>query len=443
MNRLIFLIPIFLLFGCNSQKNELTINLQHVKGYGPFRNGRVITFPSRDSIHYKGVPKDLDEYVVRSIIMQSRQHFWNLYKSGKMTKERFNQLATYYSLDSTKLTSDFVDSEIIMLTGTRHDRKRLIIIDSNNDEDFSGDRILEFEFPVSKEKEEELEKSTPVISADFEYYREGKITAMKANLQPSPYRGSLGVTYNTDNEVEKKYDLFISYPEHRYGQVKINHSKYDIYVSNGFSSMQYSKQRASIYVCKSGEKPSEIKGDLPYQIGDIFNTGKQDYSIDNISVWGDTLSIKYIGENTHPEGFIEGLRVPKFISQKLDHSEFSLKDYPGKFILLDFWGTWCNPCIKSIPDIKELHKDFRDKNLVLVSVAFDTDVEKVTQFVKDQQMDWEHVFVDQKTQDKANIVEKLRVTAFPTTILISPDGLILARNKPLTELRVILKEKLK
>ena len=219
MNRLNILILIFLLFGCSNQKNDLSINLQHVKGYGPFLNGNVITFPSKDSIYYKGVPKDLDEYVIRSIIEQPRQHFWNLYKAGKMTKERFEQFATYYKLDTTKLTTDLVDSEIIILIGTRHDKKRIVIIDSNNNEDFSDERILEFEYPVSKEKEEEMEKSTPVITADFEYYQGGKITAMNANLQPSPYRGSLGLTYNTDNVVEKKYDLFISFPEHRYGQV--------------------------------------------------------------------------------------------------------------------------------------------------------------------------------------------------------------------------------
>ncbi len=441
----LYLLPIFLSLGCNKYQDEISIKLSHVKGYGPFLNGNLITFPAVDSIYYKGVPNDLDEYVVRSVILQRKQYLWNQYKTGKIDKQRFSQLATYYKIDSTRLTNELVDSEVIFLIGTRTDKKRIIIVDSNNDENFSGEKILEYDFPLSLEKEKEISDFLPVISANYEYFEEGKITRKTVNLQPSPYRGSLGISYYTKNEVEKKYDLFISFPEYLSGKAKINHSNYDVYVSNGFASMVFTEDRANIYIKNNKDtRPSEIDGDLPYRIGDIFNTDDSiDYLIEKISFWGDTLNLKYLGKNSHPFGFNEMFYIPKFTAQKLDHSEFSLKDYSGKYILFDFWGTWCTPCIKSIPDLKELYNEFKDKEIMFVSVAFDSDANKVGQFVLREQMNWEHIFIDQNKIDKNSLVEKLRVSSFPTTILISPEGVIIARNKSFEELRIILNEKLK
>jgi len=57
-------------------------------------------------------------------------------------------------------------------------------------------------------------------------------------------------------------------------------------------------------------------------------------------------------------------------------------------------------------------------------------------------MEWEHVFVDQKLNDKNSLVEKLKVTSFPTTLLIAPDGKIIARNRSIDQLKELLKNAL-
>ncbi|MFA6713551.1 MAG: TlpA disulfide reductase family protein, partial [Bacteroidales bacterium] len=113
-----------------------------------------------------------------------------------------------------------------------------------------------------------------------------------------------------------------------------------------------------------------------------------------------------------------------------------------KYILIDFWGTWCNPCITLIPELKEIKAEFEDKNFTIVSVAYDRDAQKVLDFVEKEQMNWDHVFVSQTQTDKNSLVEKLKVTSFPTTILIAPDGKIIARNKSINELKEILKKTL-
>jgi len=177
-------------------------------------------------------------------------------------------------------------------------------------------------------------------------------------------------------------------------------------------------------------------------VGDVFNVKGNDYLIDSISDWGDKLFIKYIGNNKRPVGVSEGFYLPKFDAKYIDNTVFNLKKYSGKYILLDFWGTWCVPCIKLIPELKQLNSEFSDKNLKLISVAYDENSEKVMDFVVKENMNWEHLFVSSKQNDKNSLINKLKINKYPTTILISPDGKIIGRDLEIDNLRELLIEKL-
>ncbi len=445
MKRGLFLFyAILFLSSCNHQKEDIVIKLHTANGYGVFSTGRVILGPIDDSLYYKGVPDEIQEYVVRRKIMQFFQYFWSKYKNGDIDSALFDKYYSYYKFDTTKLTNEIVDSEILFLIGTKNNGKRVIIVDSNNDEDFSGEKVLEYEYPVSLEKEKELDSLLQVVTVKYDYFYNGEVIFREVEISPSPYKGSLGVQFHTDNEIEKKYFLFVSLPKYKIGGAKLNKTEFDIYISNGFTSEVYSKKNVEIFLAPeySKELPSEKGGDISYQIGDIYNVNGQDFLIESISYWGDTLNLKYLGDNNHPEGLSEGFYLPKFKAQQLDNIVFTLDNYPDKYILFDFWGTWCNPCIKSIPDIRSLYKDFSSKSFILVSVAYDRDRRAVIDFVNKESMDWVHVFVDQNVEDGNSLVSKLKVHSFPTTILIDPDHKIIARDKKVDELRKILNKAL-
>jgi thiol-disulfide isomerase/thioredoxin len=444
MKRVVILIIVAItIFSCNSQKKDLLINLHPENGYGVFMPGNKIIFPNNDSIEYKGVPNEIKEFVVRSMSLQSSQYYWELYKKGKIDKEVFLNVVSRFQIDTTNLDNISYDCQVLILIGTNKKEKRVIIIDSDNDEDFSNEKILEYEFPLSTEEQKKTHNILPIVLTSYEYYYEGNVLNKSIELMPSPYKGTLDVRYNTNNETEKKYDLFISVPKYRKGEIAINNTKYEVFVSNRFTSSTYSTDNTSIFISSINEKtPSELDGDIPYKIGDIINLKEQDYKLDTISIWGDTIKLKYLGKNSHPTGITEGKFIPEFVAKKLDNSVFSLAQYPHKYILIDFWGTWCNPCITLIPELKEIKAEFEDKNFTIVSVAYDRDAQKVLDFVEKEQMNWDHVFVSQTQTDKNSLVEKLKVTSFPTTILIAPDGKIIARNKSINELKEILKKTL-
>jgi len=384
---------------------NLVVDLNSQEGYKPFMPGQRIISPSRDSLTYTNVPKDIEEYVVRSFNLQPEQN-------------------------------------ILILIGTKGD-KRVIIIDSDNDKDFGNEKILEYDYPLSREKQKEVENSLPTISTKFEYIENGQISTKNIKIKPTPYAGSFSISFNTNNEVEKKYFLFASMPEHKRGKIKINGIEHNVFVSNGFTRVGYLKESVSIFIApKTDTLLSELEGNIPYKVGDVFNVRGNDYLIDSISNWGDKLFIKYIGKNKRPEGVSEGFYLPKFDAKYIDNTVFDLKKYSGKYILFDFWGTWCVPCKKLIPELKKLNSEFSDKNLTLISVAYDENSEKVMDFVVKENMNWEHLFVSSNQNDKNSVINKLKVNKYPTTILISPDGKIIGRDLAIDNLRELLIKKL-
>jgi thiol-disulfide isomerase/thioredoxin len=253
----------------------------------------------------------------------------------------------------------------------------------------------------------------------------------------------LNVSFSTDNEIEKKYLLCVSIPEYKKGYIKINSIEHNVFLSNCFTRADYLKERVSVFIVPKTQNISELKDEIPYKIGDIFNVKGFDYSIDSITKWGDKLFIQYIGKNERPEGISEGYYLPKFDAKYIDNSDFELAKYSGKYLLLDFWGTWCVPCIKLIPELKKLNSDFSDKNFALISVAYDESPNIVTDFVVKENMNWAHLFVDSNQYAENSVISKLKINKYPTTILISPDGKIVGRDLEIDDLRKLLIEKLK
>ena len=119
----------------------------------------------------------------------------------------------------------------------------------------------------------------------------------------------------------------------------------------------------------------------------------------------------------------EGFRAP----------EIAVKDIKGKkvtlgkgYTLLDFWGTWCNPCIALVPELVEIHKRYPSLNLVsIASERSMNDLPKLKQLINEHNMDWTHVC--QLSKDETSVANSFNINSFPTTILIDSSGKILYR----------------
>ena len=99
-----------------------------------------------------------------------------------------------------------------------------------------------------------------------------------------------------------------------------------------------------------------------------------------------------------------------------------LKDGP---VLLDFWSTWCKPCIKAFPKLNALHKKYGEKGLTVVGINEDgaRSQSKVKPFVRSLRIKFP-ILIDNNNE----VMRRLQVQSLPTTILIAPNGMVVARH---------------
>ena len=117
-----------------------------------------------------------------------------------------------------------------------------------------------------------------------------------------------------------------------------------------------------------------------------------------------------------------------------------LSDYVGKnkVVLLDFWASWCTPCINEIPNLKAAYKKFKSKGFEIVSVSVDDGTDEWIKAVKDNGMNWIQLWNGEDMQNSAAV--KYSISAIPATFLIDADGTIIGRNLRDNELEDALED---
>jgi len=113
--------------------------------------------------------------------------------------------------------------------------------------------------------------------------------------------------------------------------------------------------------------------------------------------------------------------APPFEFTAMDGQHYSLDDLQGKVVLIDFWATWCGPCIRALPSIQHLTQKFSGQPLVVISISLDTDEGKWKSFVAEHKMTW------MQARDagwNGPIGTRFGVNAIPHTFSIDADGVL-------------------
>lgn len=118
-----------------------------------------------------------------------------------------------------------------------------------------------------------------------------------------------------------------------------------------------------------------------------------------------------------------------------------LSDYAGKkkVVLLDFWASWCEPCRRAIPGLKEVYAKYSQMGFEIVSVSVDTNYESWKEAVAEDGMPWPQL-IDSSNGDEESPASKYAVMAIPSTFLIDADGTIIGRNLMVDELDDALRD---
>ena len=143
--------------------------------------------------------------------------------------------------------------------------------------------------------------------------------------------------------------------------------------------------------------------------------------------------------STQKQRNITSKKYIDFEAEAPDGTIHRLSEYVGhgQYVLIDFWASWCGPCIASFPFMKQLYAAYKDRNLTILGVSCDKDRNAWLKALDKNQLPWTAL---RCPADKENALELYGIAFIPSIVVISPDGIILSTDKEGKELESYLKE---
>lgn len=121
-----------------------------------------------------------------------------------------------------------------------------------------------------------------------------------------------------------------------------------------------------------------------------------------------------------------GSVAPNFSQNDVNDKPIALESFRGKYVLLDFWASWCGPCRRENPNVVAAYNKFKDKNFTILGISLDTDKSKWMKAITDDMLPWQHVSDLRGWGNQ--VAQMFQVGSIPANYLLDPTGKIIATN---------------
>jgi peroxiredoxin len=165
---------------------------------------------------------------------------------------------------------------------------------------------------------------------------------------------------------------------------------------------------------KSLELVKQIKRDLP----DTSVAKNADQIVESMKKQEEAKKIQ--------RTLVDGAKFPDFSEKDVAGKPLSVANYRGKVVLIDFWATWCGPCVAELPNVLKTYETHHGKGFEIIGISLDQDEKKLTTFTQQKNMPWQQYFDGQGWTNK--LASRYGVSSIPATYLLDGDGKILAKN---------------
>ncbi len=246
---------------------------------------------------------------------------------------------------------------------------------------------------------------------------------------------------------EELYERYTKY-------CNIQKQKYDslikIIPDYNFSEQQYSLKARLDFIKKNVSNPYAIDLFSFFVIAPTSNVKYDEiypFYIKNLKNNIKDPQIRMLVENkikALKQSLDEGNIAPAFSTLSIQNELINSETLLGKNVLLTFWATWCKPCIKELPYLKQISEDYEKDKLVIVAVSLDTDSLKMANMINEKKLTWLHIF------NNRSIIESYRINPIPAMFLIDEKGMIIynsinsrGEKDDLSILKSLLKQKFK
>jgi peroxiredoxin len=441
------------LYGDTSLADTLVISLDQVRGFGPFspssgflrehsgNNPWIAAIPE-----VTGIPDTLSDLRIFVRHMHFKQHAWQSWKTGILDSSLVMSAFSSWGADTSRVTSQYLDLHITIATGTDSRGRTRVIIRSGTDLTGASAHML----PDTADTEPFPHRESMVVEPiSFELFDgEAVITAN------TWYRVSGPVPFGIPGEtrpllVDGTYD-------HRRADLVLGQDTVPVFLQNEFLDGSYDHQKSYLFV---GHPPTD-RPVTPYMmagVGEYVMIGAENYRFDEVHIDGSQIRLVREPDLAAQTGTQPGLRAPELrgeifvpVLQDPDardsvstdtaaadpaatdpadstpaSSVIDIEKMRGQWVFLDFWGTWCPPCIDEMPFLKEAWRLFRDDGFVMVGIAYD-DAVTLARFLDEWEVDWPQILEEQGGPNE--ILRTWGILGFPSTFLLDEEGVVQYRQ---------------
>lgn len=379
---------------------------------------------------------DNDSVIISTLNTDYNQFYYQMYQRGFIDKDQFVRKGIDSLIELNKPNQIQLLANIKFEGGTQ-----TLVIDDNNNGDFSDDKVVIFDKDFRIDANDSLKiESLPILNFKYWNYKDSQIDSFKRKVIVYPSLNYFTFS-STENEISKKSRLVLHLMDYWSSSLETENQKYDIAIQ-GFKN-SYLKILIKPDSLNFSSKSYVFNNNFSYQIKDSIELDNKIYIIDSITNDVSKLILKHIPSKKNIYGYRAGQKVRNVALNDLLGNKINLSEITKKkpFTILDFWGTWCKPCIEEIPKLKNFYTTY-SKDINLVSIAYDKDVEKVKNFTASNAMIWPQLFADRSKRE--GVINDLHIEEFPTLILLDANQKIIYRgsgSESLDEIKEILKMK--
>ncbi len=428
----LFLILVLISFiSCEKDdENIIELPLTEIRGFGKFNPNFTSISPfnlinketaSQNKSVTPGVPAHWTNVRYGAINTNMYQSAYLDMISGKRTSRQYKDLQTAWNWvpDTNNLSKININSDVEIAFGIDSTGIEKILVDVNNNQDFSDDKsFAPIHIPGDKAV---ISDSNAIINSIDIHYETVENSKVKTKIAP------LLIVYLENQQV-----FLSSFPRHFQTAYKGKTLKLFTDKFNWLTS-----ENARLCIDTSTGNANEI-----YDKKSLIEENEYIRINDNLykhnGVKNQVLRLQKVpSESKISSSQVGFIAHPFTVKNTITGKKIALSDFKEKYLLLNFWGVWCIPCIRKLPDLERIYRSSNRTHFDILSIAVKSKKNHHLRLIKEYNLTWYHAHAT----DSNNLKKLFGVTKYPYNFVINPEGKIVAKDVSITELQELLDEK--